>query len=80
MARSEGVSDRDAGLLTRVAFGGARRAVGAVPLPMRIMAFNRWVLRAYGAFEMAIGRARTVPPGLKGLASVKVAAMVGCVF
>jgi hypothetical protein len=80
MARLAGVSDSQAGLMTRAAFSGAKRMVGKVPLPMRIMALNPWVMRAYGGFEMAIRRARRLEPNLKELASIKVAAMVGCVF
>jgi hypothetical protein len=80
MARVSGVSDREAGMMTRAAYMGAKRMVGKVPLPMRIMALNPWVMRAYGAFEMAMGRAKTVEPGLKALASIKAAGMVGCVF
>jgi hypothetical protein len=31
-------------------------------------------------FELALGRAHAVPARLKSLASIKVAALVGCVF
>ncbi len=80
MARLNGVSDEQADLVTRAAFGGAKRMVGKVPQPMRIMALSPWVLRAYSAFEMAMGRAKKVDSALKELASIKAAAMVGCVF
>ena len=80
MARLVGVTDREAGVMTRAAFSGAKRMVGKVPLPMRIMALSPWVMRAYGAFEMASGRAKALPPDLKGLASIKAASLVGCVF
>ena len=80
MARVSGVSDREAGMMTRAAYMGAKRMVGKVPLPMRIMALNPWVMRAYGAFEMAMGRAKTLPANLKELAAVKAASLIGCVF
>jgi len=80
MARLEGVSDANAGLVTRGAYRGAKRLAGRVPDPLRIMAHSPAVMWADGLFELAIGRARSVPARLKSLASVKVAAMIGCVF
>jgi len=80
MARLSGLSDAEAGALARAIFGGAKRRVGKVPEPMRIMAHSTWVMNANTGFELAFGRATAVDAGLKGLASVKAAAMVGCVF
>ena len=80
MARIEGVSDAKAGLLTRSVFGAAKRMRGMVAEPLRIMALNGWVMGAAGGFETAIARAKTVDERLKGLASVKVSALIGCVF
>jgi len=80
MARIEGVSDAEAGLVTRGVYLGSKRMVGRVPEPLRIMAHSRPVMWADVIFELALARAHAVPARLKGLASIKVAALVGCVF
>ena len=80
MARIEGVSDAQAGLVTRGVYRGAKRMVGRVPDPLRIMAHSKSVMWAAGLFEMAYGRAHSVPARLKALAGIKAAALVGCVF
>ena len=80
MARIEGVSDAQAGLLTRGVFSGAKRVAGQVPEPLRLMAHSKPVMWADAIFELALQRANTVPPRLKALAGIKTAAMIGCVF
>ena len=80
MARIDGISDAEAGLVTRGMYLGAKRLAGRVPDPLRLMAHSKPVLFAAGLFELAIGRAHAVPTRLKTLASIKVAALVGCVF
>jgi hypothetical protein len=80
MARIEGVSDAEAGLVTRGMYRGAKRIAGQVPEPLRIMAHSKPVMWADGLFEIALARAHAVPARLKSLASIKVAALVGCVF
>ena len=80
MARIEGVSDAQAGLLTRGVYQGAKRMTGQVPDPLRIMAHSKPVMWADAIFEIALQRAHTVPPRLKALAGIKAAAMIGCVF
>ncbi len=80
MARIEGVSDAEAGLVTRGMYQGAKRIAGRVPDPLRIMAHSKPVMWADAMFELALARAYAVPARLKSLASIKVAALVGCVF
>jgi hypothetical protein len=80
MARIEGVSDAEAGLVTRGVYRGAKRIAGRVPDPLRIMAHSKPVMWADALFELALARAHAVQPRLKSLASIKVAALVGCVF
>lgn len=80
MARIEGVSDTDAGLVTRGVYRGAKRRAGRVPDPLRIMAHSSSVMWAAGLFEIGIARASAVPARLKNLAGIKVAAMIGCLF
>ncbi len=80
MARIKGVSDRDAGMVTRGVYGAARRRIGQVPAPLRIMALSPAVMFASGGFEIAMGRARSLDQGLKDLAGLKVSMLIGCVF
>ena len=80
MARIEGVSDAQAGLLTRGVYQGAKRMTGKVPDPLRIMAHSKPVMWADALFELALQRAHSVPPRLSALAGIKAAAMIGCVF
>jgi hypothetical protein len=80
MTRIKGVSDAEAGLVTRGVYQGARRMTGKVPDPLRIMAHSKPVMWSACLFEMVSGRAHSVPTRLKALAGIKAAAMVGCVF
>ncbi len=80
MARLKGVDEAGGGLVTRAVYAAARRRVGAVPEPLRIMALNPAIMFASGGFELAMGRATTVDQRLKDLASRKVSALIGCVF
>ena len=80
MARIAGVSDAEAGLVTRGVYRGTKRMLGQVPEPLRIIAHSKPVMWADVMFELALGRAHAVPARLKSLASIKVAALVGCVF
>jgi len=80
MARVKGVSNEDAGRVTRGVFAAAKKRLGQVPEPMRIVAHSGAVLWAVGGFELAIGRASRMPERLKNLAGIKAGALVGCVF
>ena len=80
MARMDGVSDADAGLLTRQVYKSAKKLRGEVPDPLRLFAHSAPVMFAVGAFETAWGKASSVDPVLKDLCQLKVSAMVGCVF
>lgn len=80
MTRVKGVSDADASWVTRGVYAGAKRRVGQVPEPLRIMAHNGAVMWAAGGFELAFACAKSLPKRLKDLAALKVAARVGCVF
>jgi hypothetical protein len=80
MARIPGVSDREAGALTRQVYRAAQRQIGQVPEPLRIMAHCPPTMFAAGFFELAWGRAHSVDPVLKDLCQLKVASMIGCVF
>ena len=80
MARLEGISDSDAGLVTRQVFKAAKRKLGEVVDPLRIMAHCPPVMFAVAGFETAWGKAKSVDPVLKDLCQLKVSQMVGCVF
>ena len=80
MERLEGVSDKRAGLIARIAFWFCRRKVGEVTTPLRIVAHHGRLLRATGSMEMGQLKAREVDPALKALVSVMVATQVGCPF
>ena len=80
MARLDGVSDANAGLMTRQVFKAAKRRMGRVADPLRIMAHCPPVMYAAGGFELAWGNAKSVDPVLKDLCQLKVSQLVGCVF
>ena len=80
MARLKGVSDAEAGLVTKAVYVGARRKLGAIPEPLRIMALNPAVMFASGTFEVAMGRATALDQRIKDLATLKASTLVGCVF
>jgi hypothetical protein len=80
MARLEGVSDSDAGLMTGQVFKAAKRRIGRVAEPLRIMAHCPPVMYAAGGFELAWDKAKSVDPVLKDLCQLKVSQLVGCVF
>lgn len=78
MSRSEGV--QNPGLITRILFFFAKRALGHVPLGMRIRAFDPKYLRHAVRLDLYGAARGTVPLHLKELAQLKVAMMVGCPF
>jgi len=78
LGRIPGVSAKQAGLFTRFGYRMARRRVGQVPEPMRVMAHQPWVLWTCGWFELGLERWHTLDGRLKALASLKAGARVGC--
>jgi len=80
MSRIQGVQDKEAGLVTRLIFRMAKRRLGKVPLGLRVRAIDPKLLRMALRMDVHTRDARTVPSGLKELAQLKVAAMVGCPF
>lgn len=79
MARLEGIKDEAASWLQRLVFRGARLQ-GEVPEPIRLMAHSGSVMWAAGFYELTSARGTRVSTGLKGLASLKAASLIGCVF
>lgn len=71
-------NDSRPGLIGRMALFYSRRRFGQDLGPVQATAANTNVLLGYGAFESALERSRSVDEGLKHLAVVKTAAIVGC--
>jgi hypothetical protein len=80
MLRSQGVSDQDAGLLTRIIFHFAKRRLGRIPLGVRIRALDPRFLKLAVRFDLYSASESAVPMHLKELAQLHVALMVGCAF
>ncbi len=80
MARVKGVSDAEAGMVTKAVYLAAKRMLGTVPEPLRIMARSTAIMFASGGFEMAARRAGSLDPRLKDLATLKASTLIGCVF
>ena len=80
MARIAGVPKNKTSLITRFAYWYARRRFGKVPEPLTLVAHHPWLFRGNGAFELALEHSRLVDARLKGLASIKVATLIGCPF
>ena len=78
MARIRGVSDRDAGWISRLIFRGVRRRVGRVSDTWRIAAHRPGLLLGWALHELAYERERTLDRRLRTLAQLKVAVLIGC--
>jgi 4-carboxymuconolactone decarboxylase len=86
MARMQGVEPREAGLSTRLVYWFVKRALykvtgkADVPEPIKIIAHQPKLLRAVGQMESGQAAAASVPAGLKALAGIRAATLVGCPF
>ena len=80
MATISGVESKDAGLFVRLAFWFTKRRLGKVIEPISVTAHHPRLLRALAAMETGQQAANSVEPGLKNLASLKVALQIGCPF
>ena len=86
MARMEGVSESKIGWMTRLIFWFAKRKIGKLTgearlvEPLKITAHHPKLLMALGRMEMGQDSAKSVPPALKSLASLKTAMLIGCSF
>ena len=78
--RGKGIQDEDAGLRTRLIFWLAKRRYGLVPLSTRIRANEPKLLALCERMSKYTRLPGAVPPKLKELVQLKVAAMVGCPF
>jgi len=74
------VEPADAGSFVRFVYWMVRRKLGRVVLPIKVTAHHPRLLRSLGEMESGQMAAHTVDSGLKCLASVTVAMLVGCPF
>ncbi len=58
----------------------AKRRLGRVPTPFRVAGLHPTVLFGYATMMMMQEKADTVEPGLKSLARIQTARLVGCPF
>jgi len=80
MSRITLLPDHQLGLLGRFAAWWAKRKLGKVPTPLRVVAHSSALLRAVGGFEFAAEKLTKVEPRLVCLASLRTATLVGCPF
>ena len=71
---------RPRGLLARLVFFFSRRMLGKVPTPVRVAANNPAILSGHAHMERAQQKAKTLPPALRSLVSLRVATLIGCPF
>jgi hypothetical protein len=80
VARINGVEPERAGWFVRFIYWMVRRKIGRVVLPIKITAHHPRLLWSMGEMERGQMTARSVDAGLKSLASVKTAMLIGCPF
>ena len=80
MAKIDPVAPNEAGWLLKGANRYSKKRVGKGLEPSAVMAHSTPILGAHGLFELASGRAKSVPDRIKSLAEIKAAMMVGCPF
>jgi AhpD family alkylhydroperoxidase len=80
MVRVEGVPPGTWSPLFRLSAWFARRKLGRSVEPLRGYARSRPVFLALAGLELGMERATRVDPALRGLAELRVAALVGCEF
>jgi hypothetical protein len=84
MARIRGADPSKQGLLhglfTRIIYVLTRRKVGQVVMPVQIVAHHSKLLWGYGQMEQSFASSNLVDSGLKDLAQLRVATLVGCPF
>jgi hypothetical protein len=78
VVRTKGVQDHEAGLFAKLIFWRAKRRCGHVPLSTRIRANDSKLLALAELMSRYTSARGAVPPKLKELVQLKVAAMVGC--
>ncbi len=80
MDRVRGVSESDANWIAKQIYRALKKKIGRVPKAKTLTAYHTPTLLASTWMDTVVASARTVPPLLKELAQLKVAALVGCPF
>ncbi len=84
MARIRGADPSQQGLLsglfTRVIYSLVKRKLGRVVLPVQIVAHHSRILWGYAQMEQSFVSSDLMDTGLKDLAQLRVATLVGCPF
>ncbi len=84
MARIRGADPSQQGLLsglfTRVIYSLVKRKLGRVVMPVQIVAHHSRILWGYAQMEQSFVSSDLVDTGLKDLAQLRVATLVGCPF
>lgn len=79
MARIPAVTEKDAGVIGRLAYRYARRRFGDVPEPYAVLRHHRALFLAGAVSDLAYDRAATLLPApLRQLAVYRTATVVGC--
>jgi hypothetical protein len=68
------------GLLTRIVYAMTKRKLGHVVAPVQVTAHHSRILWGYGQMEQSLAGSSLVDAGLKHLAEMRVATLVGCPF
>jgi hypothetical protein len=84
MARIGGAEPSQQGLLsglfTRIVYALTKRKLGRVVLPVQVTAHHPHILWGYGQMEQSLLSSHRMEMGLKDLAMLRVATLVGCPF
>ncbi len=80
MDRVTGVTPARAGWVAKWIYRELKKRIGRIPKSKTLQAYDTGTLVACTWMDTAVAKARTVPPSLKELAQLKVAALVGCPF
>jgi hypothetical protein len=84
MARIRGADPSQQGLLsglfTRIIYSLVKRKLGRVVMPVQIVAHHSRILWGYAQMEQSFVSSDLVDTGLKDLAQLRVATLIGCPF
>jgi hypothetical protein len=80
MDRVRGVAESDANWIVKQVYRALKKRIGRVPRSKTLAAHHTPTLLASTWMDAVCASARTIPPALKELAQLKVAALVGCPF
>ncbi len=80
MERAIGVSESQAGWITKILYRALKKRIGRVSKAKTLAAHHTPTLLASTWMDAMCASPRTVPPVLKELVQLKVATLVGCLF